>query len=349
MKKPILGISMGDPCGIGPEIVVKALDNCEVYRICRPIVIGDAKIINQALEVTKLKQQINIISDACQAVFKHGIIDLIDLKNVDIHEFEYGKVSVYGGNAAFEYVKKVIDLAMEKSIDGTVTGPINKEALNLAGHHFSGHTEIFAHFTKTSNYAMLLVYQNLRVIHVSTHVSLRRACDLVKKARVLSVIQLASDTCAKLGIKRPRIAVAGLNPHAGENGLFGDEEIKEILPAINDAKALDIDVDGPLPPDTIFSKALGGMYDMVVAMYHDQGHIPLKTAGFKWNNDLCKWDNIDGINITVGLPIIRTSVDHGTAFEEAGKGTASAISLLRAIEHGATLAANRRKEKSSEL
>lgn len=340
-KKPVIGITMGDPCGIGPEIAVKSLNKKEVYDICDPIVVGDAGPIRDALRITKLPLQINVISDVEQAAFEYGRIDLIDMQNVDMTKLVYGKVSAMGGNAAFEYIKKVIELAMAGKIDGTVTGPINKEALNLAGHHYSGHTEIYAHFTRTNDYAMMLAHENLRVIHVSTHVSLRQACDLVKKERVLKVIRLASDACQRLGIDKPRIAVAGLNPHAGENGMFGDEEIKEIIPAINEAKALGIIAEGPIPPDSVFPRARGGNYDIVVAMYHDQGHIPVKVVGFIWNKEMEKWDEISGVNITLGLPVIRSSVDHGTAFGKAGKGTASELSLINAIEYGVKLAENR--------
>jgi 4-hydroxythreonine-4-phosphate dehydrogenase len=238
-------------------------------------------------------------------------------------------------------VEKVIALALAGEIDGTITGPINKEAINLAGHHYSGHTEIYAHLTGTDRYSMLLAGEGLRVVHVSTHVSLREACDLVKKERVLEVIRLADVACKQLGILSPKIGVAGLNPHASENGMFGREEIEEITPAIEEAKLQGIDADGPVPPDSLFSKAKGGWYDIAVVMYHDQGHIPLKTVGFVWDKDAGKWSSISGVNITLGLPIVRSSVDHGTAFGKAGKGTASEMSLIHAIEYGAMLASNR--------
>lgn len=340
--KPILGISMGDPAGIGPEIAVKALNHKEIYDICRPLVVGDGNAIRDAIRITGLRLEIRAISEVEEAKFKYGVIDVIDLKNVDMSGLEYGKVSAMAGNAAFEAVKKVIELAMDKKIDATITGPINKEALNLAGHHYSGHTEIYAHYTNTKDYSMMLAHENMRVVHVSTHVSLREACDRVKKDRVLSVIKLADDACKRLGIAEPRIGVAGLNPHAGENGMFGREEIEEIIPAVEEAKALNINADGPIPPDSLFSKARGGWYDIVVAMYHDQGHIPLKVVGFEWNENEKKWNSISGVNITLGLPIIRSSVDHGTAFGKAGKGTASELSLIHAIEYGVKLAVNRK-------
>ena len=248
------------------------------------------------------------------------------------------------GNAAFEAVKKVIHFAMEKKIDATVTGPINKEAIHAAGHFFSGHTEIYAHYTGTKKYAMMLIEGNLRVVHVTTHVSMRQACDLIKKDRVMDVIQLADNACRKLGILNPKIGVAGLNPHASDGGLFGREEEKEITPAIREAKRNGIDVDGPISGDTLFSKARGGQYDIVIAMYHDQGHIPLKLLGFNWNEQLKKWDSVKGTNITLGLPIVRVSVDHGTAFDQAGNGTANEESLLNAIEHASMIALNNKKE-----
>jgi 4-hydroxythreonine-4-phosphate dehydrogenase len=337
-KKPIIGISMGDPSGIGPEIAVKALARKEIYEICRPLIVGDNSAIQDALRVTALDLKVHPVSEVKQALFQFGTLDVYDLKNVNMAELQYGKVSAMAGKAAFEAVAKVIELAQKKDIDATVTGPINKESINLAGYHYSGHTEIYADFTRTQDYTMMLVHENLRVVHVSTHVSLREACERVKKDRVLRVIKLAWEACRKIGISDPRIGVAGLNPHAGESGMFGKEEIDEIIPAIREAKAAGINADGPVPPDSLFSKAKGGLYDIVVAMYHDQGHIPLKVLGFNWNAEEQRWDSISGVNITLGLPIIRSSVDHGTAFGKAGKGTASELSLVHAIEYAVKMA-----------
>ena len=277
-----------------------------------------------------------------ECLFTPGIIDVYDMGITDPGQLERGKVSAIAGDAAFQYVKKVIELAMDGKIDATVTNALNKEAMNLAGHHYSGHTEIYADFTHTSKYTMMLAHENLRVVHVSTHVSLREACDRVKKARVLEVIEIANQACRALGIAHPRIGVAGLNPHSGEHGLFGREEIEEISPAIEAARAEGIDADGPVPPDTVFSKARGGWYDIVVAMYHDQGHIPLKLVGFVYNQEAGKWDAVAGVNITLGLPIIRVSVDHGTAFDQAGKGSASPASLINAIDYAILLAKSRK-------
>lgn len=342
---PIIGISMGDPAGIGPEIAAKALVEKQVYEICKPLVTGDAGAMVQAVEIAKAKLKVNAIERVSDAKFEYGTIDVIDLKNVDVSVLQHGKVSAMAGNAAFEAVRKVIELAMADEIDATVTGPINKEAINDAGFHYTGHTEIYADFTKTKDYTMMLADKNLRVVHVSTHVSLRQACDNVKKERVLAVIKLAYDTMRRFGIAEPRIGVAGLNPHASESGLFGWEEENEIIPAIEEARSLGINAEGPVPPDTLFSKAKGGQYDIVVAMYHDQGHIPLKVVGFNWNDQEKKWSSVSGVNITLGLPIIRTSVDHGTAFGKAGKGTATAESLLHAIEYAVKFAVQRKQNK----
>ncbi|MCM8899902.1 4-hydroxythreonine-4-phosphate dehydrogenase PdxA [Caldicoprobacter algeriensis] len=331
-------LQWGDPAGIGAEIAAKAMAEPYVYDICRPLVVGDADTMRLAVQIVGVDVEVRPIPELKEAKFEYGVMDVIDLKNVDVDTLVRGQVSAMAGRAAFEAIRKVIELAMKGKIDATVTGPINKEALNLAGYHFSGHTEIYAHFTRTKDYAMMLAEGNLRVVHVSTHVPLRQACDLVKKERVLRVIELANDACKKLGISSPRIGVAGLNPPAGKHGLFGWEEEKEIIPAIQEARAKGINAEGPVSPDTLFSKAKGGQYDIVVAMCHDQGHIPLKMVGFNWDESEKKWTSVRGVNITLGLSIIRTSVDHGTAFGEAGKGTASHESLINAIEYGARLA-----------
>jgi 4-hydroxythreonine-4-phosphate dehydrogenase len=229
-------------------------------------------------------------------------------------------------------------------VDATVTGPINKKSINEAGHHFAGHTEIYAHFTNTKKYAMLLVEDKMKVIHVSTHVSLRQACDLVKKERILEVIELLRNGMISLGETNLKIGIAGLNPHAGDSGLFGTEDDLEILPAVEELKRLGYDVEGPVPPDTMFAKAATGYYGGVVAMYHDQGHIPFKLTGFKWNSEKNQMDSVKGVNITMGLPIIRTSVDHGTAFEIAGKGIASADAMVLAIESAVQLSKYKKRE-----
>lgn len=345
-EKIIVGITMGDPASIGPEITVKTLDKKEVYEKCNPIVIGDAAVMEEALKITGRQLKIHAVQSVAEALFQYGTIDVYDMKLVEIKSLKRGEISVMAGNAAFQYVKKVIQLALDKEIDATVTNALNKGAINLAGHHYSGHTEIYAEFTGTKKYTMMLAHENLRVVHVSTHVSLREACDRVKKERILEVIKIANKACLDLGIKKPKVGVAGLNPHCGEGGLFGNEEIGEIIPAVEAAKEEGIDVDGPVPPDTVFSKARGGWYDIVVAMYHDQGHIPLKVVGFVYNQTEAKWDAVEGVNITLGLPIIRTSVDHGTAFDQAGLGVASELSLQNAVEYGIQLATSRIKAEN---
>jgi 4-hydroxythreonine-4-phosphate dehydrogenase len=312
-----------------------------MYELCRPIVIGDAGVMEQAVRIAKVDLKVRPVEKVSEARFEFGTMDVFDLKNVAMNELEHGKVSAMAGKAAFEAVKKVIELAVADEVDATVTGPINKESINKAGHHFTGHTEIYAHYTNTKDYTMMLAEGDLRVVHVTTHCSLRQACDLVKKERVLAVIKLASDAMKSFGIENPKIGVAGLNPHAGDGGLFGWEDEKEILPAVLEAKALGINTEGPVPADTLFSKARGGWYDIVVAMYHDQGHIPLKIVGFTWNQKENKWNSVSGINVTLGLPIIRASVDHGTAFGKAGKGTANPVSLNIAIRYAVKFAYER--------
>lgn len=343
MAKPIIGITMGDPAGIGPEIAVKALSNKYIYDRCNPIIIGDHKVMKKACVLVGMDNiKINPVNEVSDAKFEYGTIDVYDMELVDMEKLEYGKVSSMGGEAAFQSVKKAIELASSRVIDATVTNPLNKEAINMAGHHFSGHTEIYAHFTGTKKYTMMLVHENLRVVHVSTHVSLREACDRAKKERILDVIRIANQACMDIGIPNPKIGVAGLNPHCGEGGLFGREEIEEIAPAVELAKAEGISAEGPLPADTIFSKARGGWYDLVVAMYHDQGHIPLKVLGFVYNQKEGRWESVEGVNITLGLPIIRTSVDHGTAYDQAGKGIANELSLLNAVDYAIRMANNRK-------
>lgn len=343
-NKLIIGITMGDPASIGPEITIKALGKEEIYEKCCPIVIGDSSVLQKALKIVNRGDlEINSVKSIKDAKFQYGTIDIYDMNLIDVEKLQIGVVSKEAGDAAFKYVEKVIQLAMSGEVDGTVTNAFNKEAVNLAGHHYSGHTEIYAEYTGTKKYTMMLAHENLRVVHVSTHVSLRQACDRATKERVLDVIRIADKACKDLGINKPKVAVAGLNPHSGENGLFGREEIEEIIPAIEEAKREGIEVDGPVPPDTIFSKARGHWYDIVVAMYHDQGHIPLKVVGFVYNKNDEKWDAVAGVNITLGLPIVRTSVDHGTAFDQAGKGIASEISLENAIDYGILLSKSHKK------
>jgi 4-hydroxythreonine-4-phosphate dehydrogenase len=338
-KRPVVGISVGDPAGIGPEVTAKALSLPKIYEICRPLAVAEAEMMKDAVRFSGLSLEINAVSSPEDGKYQAGVIDVLDLKNIDAKSLQHKIVSVESGRASFEYIEKVIELALSKEIDATVTGPIHKEAINQAGFHYAGHTEIYADLTNTKEYAMMLMHENFRVIHVSTHVSLREACDRVKKDRVYTVIKLAHDILRRLGINNPRIAVTGLNPHAGEHGLFGREETEEIEPAIHQAVQKGFSVEGPIPPDTVFSKMAGGQYDVVVAMYHDQGHIPTKLLGSQYDAKTDTWGSISGVNITCGLPIIRVSVDHGTAFDKSGEGRANPESMIQAIQIAAQLAA----------
>lgn len=339
--RPVLGISVGDPGGIGPEITVKALNDPAIYRICRPVVVADMDVMRDIMRILGTSQQLNRVTDPRKGQFHHGVIDILDLANLDPSQHRYKEISAAQGKASFEYVAKVIELALAGDLDGTVTGPICKAAINAAGFHYAGHTEIYAELTKTKDYAMMLAEKDFRVVHVSTHVSLREACDRVKKDRVLRVIQLTADALHRFDLPTPRIAVAGLNPHAGEDGLFGREELEEIIPAINEAVAEGLNVEGPVPADTVFCKLRGGMYDAVVVMYHDQGHIPTKLLGFQYDQMTGQWSSMSGVNVTLGLPILRTSVDHGTAFDRAGDGTANPQSMLDALKLGTILSVER--------
>jgi len=344
-KLPFIGITMGDPTGIGPEIAAKALNKPEIYQICRPLVVGDVKVMQEACKIARVNLKVSPVKEVKQGKYKYGTLDVYDLENVDIKKLVYKKVSKMGGKASLDYINKVIDLAMAKKLDATVTGPIHKEAINLAGCPYAGHTEIYAHRTGTKDYAMMLVEGEFRVVHVTTHVALRDVPRLIKKERVLKVIRLAHQAIRNLGIQNPRIVVPGLNPHASDGGLFGDEEEKEIIPAIKQAREEGMDVEGPIPPDTAFVKLKSGQYDVALAMYHDQGHIPLKLLGFEWDAGSGQWKFISGVNVTLGLPIIRTSVDHGVAYGKAGEGRASADSLIQAIKLAAQLAYSKEQKR----
>jgi 4-hydroxythreonine-4-phosphate dehydrogenase len=335
---PLLGITMGDPGGIGPEICAKALSDPGIFSVCRPIIVGDAAVMANAAAFSNLDLALNACRLVTDGRFTPGILDVLDLENMPMAELQHKTVTALQGRASFEYIERVIELALAGEIDGTVTGPINKAAINKAGFHYAGHTEIYGEKTGTTDYAMMLADGNFRVTHVSTHVSLREACDRVKKARVQKVIQLTHATLKGLDIDAPRIAVAGLNPHCGEGGLFGDEDDTEIAPAVEAGRAAGIRVEGPLPADTVFSKMKGGMYDAVVVMYHDQGHIPAKLVGFHYDDVTGTWGQMAGVNVTIGLPIVRTSVDHGTAFDKAGDGRANPQSMIEAIKLAAKLA-----------
>lgn len=330
--RPFLGLTIGDPAGIGPEIVAKAVTQEEVRAACRPLIVGEAGIMRRAVKLCHLDLLVRSIASPTEFTGDPDCVEVLDLKNIDTASCPSGVLAPHCGRAAVEYLNKAIDLAIARELDGVVTGPLNKVAMAQAGFKYDGQTELFAERTHTRDYAMLLVVGRMRVLHVSTHTSLRTACDKVKQSRVLTVIRLAHQALGDLGSRQKRIGVAGLNPHAGENGRFGQEEIEEIAPAVEIAKAEGIRASGPYPPDTLLHRHKLGEFDAVVAMYHDQGHIPLKLIGFH-----------RGVNVTVGIPIIRTSVDHGTAFDIAGTGTANPRSLVEAILLAAKFAHRRRK------
>lgn len=336
-SRPILGISVGDPGGIGPEITAKALNQRKIYDLARPLVVGDFRVMEDVLRFTDVKLALNPIQKITNARFEHGTLDILNMNNMPMDRLRYKQVTPEQGKASFEYVSKIIELALKGEIDGTVTGPINKAAIHAAGYHFAGHTEIYATLTDTRDYCMMLTHGGFRVTHVSTHVSLREACDRVKKDRIIRVIDLTYEALKKLGVSDSKIAVAGLNPHCGEEGLFGYEDDEEIRPAVEHAAGEGKNVEGPVPADTVFSKMRGGMYDAVVVMYHDQGHIPTKLIGFQYDEQTGQWGEVSGVNLTLGLPIVRTSVDHGTAFDIAGEGRANPQSMIEAIELGAML------------
>lgn len=321
-NRPLLAITLGDPAGIGPEVIVKALHQPAVYAQCRPLVIGDQRILVRAMDwIKEVNLAFDVVTEPSQGQYRAGLITLLDLQNADPAAIPPGQVRAAAGRAAVEYVLRACDMTMAGATDAVVTAPLNKEAMNLAGYHYAGHTELLADRTGAEKVSMLLTGPKLRVVHVSTHVALSEAIRRVTSQRVEEVIDLAQHSCQALGIARPRIAVAGLNPHASEGGLFGDQEAREIQPAIERARARGLQVTDPQPPDTVFLRAVKGDYDIVVAMYHDQGHIPMKLLAFD-----------SGVNVSIGLPIIRTSVDHGTAFDIAGTGKASEESMVEAIK-----------------
>ncbi len=319
--KPFLGITMGDAAGIGPEIVIMSLIRKEIQDICFPLVIGDEKVIEEALEIVSQRAKVRSIKKIEDCKFGERVINVLDLQNIEPGTLVRGKISAMAGKAAFEYIKRAADLALSGKIEAVVTAPLNKEALNKAGYHYPGHTEILARLSGGKEVVMMLVKGNLRVSHVTSHLPLRDIFDLINKERIFKVITLTYKALRNIGVDKPRLAVAGLNPHAGEGGLFGREEINEIFPAIKKARSLKINVVGPIPADTLFYRAKKDEFDGVIAMYHDQGHIPLKTLGF-----------FEGVNVTLGLPFIRTSVAHGTAFDKAGKGVANPQRLVEAIK-----------------
>ena len=327
---PLLAITMGDAAGTGPEIITKALADPVVTAQCRPLVIGDAATLERAVRFTGAAVKVRGISALREAQFAPGTIDVLDLANIDPAKLRLGRVDPMAGAAAYDYIKRATELALAGDVGAVVTSAINKEALNLAGYHYDGHTGLLAALCHAPGATMMLVAETLRVSHVSTHVPLRIAIERVRPERIVKVLQLTHDAVRALGVAAPRLAVAGLNPHAGENGLFGDEEQKFIAPAIAETRRLGLDARGPYAGDTVFFRTLRGEFDAAVAMYHDQGHVAAKMLGI-WL----------GVNVTLGLPIIRTSVEHGTNFDMAGTGQSDPRSLLAAIKLAATMARNR--------
>lgn len=319
-NKTTICITMGDPSGIGPEIILKSFEK-PIIRDSKIVVVGDYNIMQAMYDILKIKSYtLRRILDVCECLYDRNVLNILDLQTVNMNDFRPGIVQAVSGKTAFEAIRKAVELAGLKEVDTIVTAPLNKEALHLAGYKYPGHTEILAQLTDTKDYAMLLHDKKLTVIHVSTHISLLEAITGLRQERIEKVIELADGMMKRLCRGKPRIAVAGINPHSGENGLFGKEEIQKIIPAIKKMREKDINVEGPCPPDTVFLQAVQGKYDIVVAMYHDQGHIPLKLLGFN-----------SGVNVTVGLPFIRTSVDHGTAFDIAWQGKANENSMVEAI------------------
>ncbi|WP_374713656.1 4-hydroxythreonine-4-phosphate dehydrogenase PdxA [Symbiobacterium terraclitae] len=327
--RPVLAITMGDAAGIGAEIIVKSLSRRSVYEMCRPLVIGDVQTMNAHLRFALPDAppfRVRPVAGPEEARFEYGTIDVLQ-PGESLRGIVAGSLSAEAGRGAVAFVRAAAALARDGRADGIVTAPLNKAAMNLAGYHYPGHTELLADFFGVRRYSLVLTANGLFVFHVTTHVGLREATDLITRERVLGVVELAHRFAMALGRADETIAVSGLNPHAGEGGLFGTEEAAAILPAVATARQRGIPVEGPVPGDALFPRALKGAYNFVIAMYHDQGHIPFKTAFFD-----------QGVNITVGLPVIRTSVDHGTAFDIAGKGVASEESLLEAIALAARLA-----------
>jgi 4-phospho-D-threonate 3-dehydrogenase / 4-phospho-D-erythronate 3-dehydrogenase len=347
---PVLAITMGDPAGIGPEIVSRALAHRDVFELCQPVVVGDLRAMQAAVRITRVPLQVRIVERPAGAGRGPGIVDVLDLGNIDIERVGRARVSAEVGRAAYEYVERATRLALDGEVAAVVTAPLNKEALSEAGWVGVGHTELLAQLcgVPEKSVAMMLASQRLRVVHVSTHVPLRRAIELVTTDRIVTTARLAGEAARDIVGHNPRLAIAGLNPHAGEHGLFGTEEQEHIAPAVRRLIEEGWDVAGPIPPDTVFLRAANGEFDAVVAMYHDQGHIPVKLLGFEIDPETGKWEDLSGVNITLGLPIIRTSVDHGTAFDIAGKGIASERSLIEAIEYAELLAANRAARVSRE-
>ncbi len=326
-RKPAIAITMGDPCGIGPEVVVKALADPRVYASCRPIVVGNTYAMRQAVKLTGLPLRIHEVKDPSAAGQDPKVVDVVDIHNLNPEDITVGQISPACGKAAMEWVTKAGELALAGVVDGLATAPLNKEAASLAGYTSIGHMELLQEMCGAKTVATMLLAKNLRVVHLTTHRSLRVACDYVKKGRILDYLALTHESFVRWGFPQPRIGVAALNPHGSDGGLLGHEEAQEIAPAVAAARVQGIQAVGPVPADIVFHHAIQGRYDVVLAMFHDQGHIPVKVYGFE-----------ESITANLGLPFVRTSVDHGTAFDIAGKGVADQTSMLEAIRLAVALA-----------
>ena len=329
--RPFVAITMGDPAGIGPEVTAKALLEKQVYEKCRPFVVGSAAAMDDALRLIGSSMSTHVAHSLEDVVGDAGAVDVLDIENLDYGSISHGELSAVAGKAAVEWILKAGELASSGKVQAIATAPINKEAASLAGYKDIGHMEIFQRQSGAKEVATMLMAGTLRVVHLTTHRSLRIACDYVTIDSVLAKIRLTDDSFKKWGFPTPRIGVAALNPHASDGGLLGDEEEKQITPAIREARSLGIDATGPIPADTVFNQAIEGKYDAVIAMYHDQGHIPIKVH-----------DWARSVSVNLGLPFIRTSVDHGTAFDIAGKGIADHESMLESIKVAVSLASNSR-------
>jgi 4-phospho-D-threonate 3-dehydrogenase / 4-phospho-D-erythronate 3-dehydrogenase len=328
-SKPILAVTLGDAAGSGPELITKAFADAEVRAVCRPVVVGSAAALRAALAITGRHSVVRVIDRLADASDDAAVIDVIEAAEIDVGRLERGKVTASTGRAAYESIKRAVELTLAGDAQAVVTSAINKAALHAAGFHYDGHTELLADLCGKPKVTMMLVAGKLRICHVSTHVSLATAIERVQPARIVEVVRLACDGVRLLGIEQPHIAIAGLNPHAGEGGLFGTEEIQFIVPAIEEAQSYGFHVSGPYAGDTVFFRTLQGEFDCAIAMYHDQGHVAAKMLGI--------WQ---GVNVTLGLPIIRTSVEHGTDFANAGKGTGDPRSLIQALKLAATMTAS---------
>lgn len=345
-NKPLIAITMGDPSGVGPEIAVKAALNPTVTDRIDLILVGDFEVFVRAAQDTGLvdcAEMILPISSIETFEQSSARVKVLDQKSVEMSRFAYGEIRAEYGMAAARSIETAVQLAMDRKVDAVVTGPVQKESFKKAGVPFPGHTEMLAHLTGAKETFLMLALDHFRVSHVTLHTSLKNAVNSLSEKRIFQTIQSTHIGLIQMGIECPKIGVCGLNPHAGEGGLFGDEEIKLILPAIKQAKSKEINVEGPFPADSIFAKLRGGAYDAVVTMYHDQGGIPMKLLSFKWDDSTKTWSSIRGVNITLGLPIIRTSVAHGTAFEVAGRGIASEHSMIDAIFVAADMVENQKQ------